>query len=96
MTRLRAAKRGGVAAKQPIYIDYEEEDDLFFSRKRKPTRKPVEREKHHVEKPHHERVEKERFVADKDRESNIDENSLYYIVRHSKSAIAVNIERPYL
>jgi hypothetical protein len=84
MTRQRT--RG--AAATVCYLE-DDEDDLYFSRKRKPNRKPVEREKH-VEKQqrNEERIEKP-LAADKDRESNIDENSLYYIVRHSRSATTV-------
>lgn len=32
----------------------------------------------------------ENVVVDRERDVNLDENSLYYIMRHSKSAIAVN------
>lgn len=88
MTRLRA--RGGIRDRPPI-ID-EDDDDMMFNpapvvvpRKRKVGRKPaverVEKERHVVEK----------VVVDRERDVNLDENSLYYIMRHSKSAIAVNI-----
>lgn len=87
MTRLRA--RGGIRDRPPI-ID-EDDDDMMFNpapvvvpRKRKVGRKPaverVEKERHVVEK----------VVVDRERDVNLDENSLYYIMRHSKSAIAVN------
>lgn len=93
MTRLRA--RGGVRDRPPI-ID-EDDDDMLFnpapvsSRKRKapgPRKAPVERvekEKQVVEKVP---VERERVAVDRDRDVTQDETSLYYIIRHSKSAIA--------
>lgn len=93
MTRLRA--RGGVRDRPPI-ID-EDDDDMLFNpapvsaRKRKaagPRKAPVERvekEKQVVEKAP---VERERVAVDRDRDVTQDETSLYYIIRHSKSAIA--------
>lgn len=96
MTRLRA--RGGVRDRPPI-IDEDEDDVMLFqqiqpkapARKRKaPTpRKPaaerVEKEKQVVERVP---VDRERAPVDRDRDVTQDESSLYYIIRHSKSAIA--------
>lgn len=87
MTRLRA--RGGIRDRPPI-ID-EDDDDMMFNpapvvvRKRKlPRKPPVERiEK---ERPIVERVVVER---DREREASQDETSLYFVIRNSKSAIAV-------
>lgn len=90
MTRLRA--RGGVRDKPPIIDDDEDEFFAPVARKRKTpaTRKPPGERKERVERPrkepvdrgHHERIDNEREIT-------TDENSLYYIVRHSKNAIAV-------
>lgn len=92
MTRLRA--RGGVRDKPPI-IDEDEED--FFApvvaRKRKPAapRKPPgeggER-RPRVDRPRKEHIDKEQERIDMERDVTTDENSLYFIVRHSKSPIA--------
>lgn len=88
MTRLRA--RGGVRDRPPI-ID-EDDDDMLFN----PA--PVSVRKRKVgagRKPAVERVEKEKPVVvekapvDRERDVTLDETSLYYIIRHSKSAIAV-------
>ncbi|XP_055322653.1 cohesin subunit SA-1 isoform X2 [Sitodiplosis mosellana] len=96
MTRLRA--RGGIRDRPPIIDD--DDDEIYHAppptqsaRKRKAGagRKPVaekivERvEKPVVEKPpvvHHHRGD------DRERDVTEDENSLYYIIRNSKSAIA--------
>lgn len=91
MTRLRA--RGGVRDRPPI-ID-EDDEEIFnparsVAKKRKvgaPKKQPVERvekEKPIVEKP------PPPVGADRERDVTQDENSLYYIIRHSKSAIAVS------
>lgn len=103
MTRLRA--RGGVRDRPPIIDDDDEEmfqpAPLVITRKRKPGagRKPaaerVEKEKPIVEKPP--RVVRASPVHpraaaggdDRERDVTQDETSLYYIIRHSKSAIAV-------
>lgn len=91
MTRLRA--RGGVRDRPPI-ID-EDDDDLVVpvpaapAKKRKiggARKQPVEREK---EKP----VAVEKPIVDRERDVTLDETSLYYIIRHSKSAIAVSINK---
>ncbi|XP_023305203.2 cohesin subunit SA-1 isoform X2 [Lucilia cuprina] len=91
MTRLRA--RGGVRDKPPI-ID-EDEDDFFAPvvRKRKaqaPRKPPGEgtgrREK--IDRPRKEHIDKEQERIDMERDVTTDENSLYFIVRHSKSPIA--------
>lgn len=91
MTRLRA--RGGVRDRPPI-ID-EDDEELFqvappivARTKRKPAvrKQPVER----VEKPEKERVEKPTSAVDRERDVTSDENSLYFIVRHSKAAISVS------
>lgn len=88
MTRLRA--RGGVRDRPPI-ID-EDDEDVFTARapvvtprKRKVGRKPA------AEKVEKEKPVVEKVVVDKERDVNLDESSLYYIVRHSKSVIAVCI-----
>lgn len=95
MTRLRA--RGGVRDRPPI-ID-EDDDDMLFNpapvsaRKRKapgPRKERVhvervEKEKQVVEKAP---IERERVAVDRDRDVTQDETSLYYVIRHSKSAIA--------
>ncbi|EAT39701.2 AAEL008506-PA, partial [Aedes aegypti] len=99
MTRLRA--RGGVPLKAPIIDD--DDDDIFFGtrydphqqqqqlqhKKRKAPRKargegaPREPREKRERVYHH---DDERVVVT-DRESTTDENSLYFILRHSKSAI---------
>ncbi|KAM7358049.1 stromal antigen [Cochliomyia hominivorax] len=91
MTRLRA--RGGVRDKPPI-ID-EDEDDFFAPvvRKRKaqaPRKPPGEGagRKEKIERPRKEHVDKEQERIDMERDVTTDENSLYFIVRHSKSPIA--------
>ncbi|XP_030376965.1 cohesin subunit SA-1 [Scaptodrosophila lebanonensis] len=90
MTRLRA--RGGVRDKPPIIDD--DEDDFFapVARKRKTpqTRKQPAERKERVERPRKEPVEKSHHQEriDNEREITTDENSLYYIVRHSKNPIA--------
>lgn len=86
MTRLRA--RGGVRDR-PNYIDDDDEEvfaraPVVTPRKRKVGRKPAA-EKVEKEKP----PPVEKMVVDKERDVNLDETSLYFIVRHSKSAIAV-------
>lgn len=91
MTRLRA--RGGVRDRPPI-ID-EDDEDMFVPvitrapvatpRKRKVGRKPA------AEKVEKEKPVVEKVVVDRERDVNLDESSLYYIVRHSKSAIAVSL-----
>lgn len=89
MTRLRA--RGGVRDRPPI-IDDDDEDvytrqraPVVTPRKRKAGRKPAA-EKVEKEKP----AEKEKVTTvDRERDVNLDESSLYYIVRHSKSSITV-------
>lgn len=90
MTRLRA--RGGVRDRPPI-ID-EDDDDVFTARARAPVITPRKRKV--GRKPAAEKVDKEKpivekVVVDKERDVNLDETSLYYIVRHSKSVIAVCI-----
>lgn len=90
MTRLRA--RGGVRDKPPIIDDDEDEFFAPISRKRKTpqTRKPAAERKERVERPRKEPVEKAHHERiDNEREITTDENSLYYIVRHSKNPIAV-------
>lgn len=90
MTRLRA--RGGVRDKPPIIDD--DEDDFFTPavRKRKPaiSRKAAGERRERVERPRKEHLEKENERFDIEREVTTDENSLYFIVRHSKAAIAVS------
>lgn len=99
MTRLRA--RGGVRDRPPIIDDDDEEmfnpAPMAITRRRKagagrkPAAERVEKEKPvHVEKPPREVVHRERDVHDRERDVTHDENSLYYIIRHSKSAIAVS------
>jgi len=90
MTRLRA--RGGVRDKPPIIDD--DEDDFFapIARKRKTpaTRKDPKERKERVERPRKEPVDKGHHERiDNEREITTDENSLYFIVRHSKNPIAV-------
>ncbi|XP_055537217.1 cohesin subunit SA-1 [Wyeomyia smithii] len=95
MTRLRA--RGGVPLKAPI-ID-EDDDDIFFGsrfeqqqqqKKRKAPRKPrgegVPKEPREKKERVYHHDHEERVVVT-DRESTTDESSLYFILRHSKSAI---------
>lgn len=87
MTRLRA--RGGVRDRPPI-IDEDDEDmfqqapPIVHRQKRKATT---------ARKPPAEKIVKEKEVVEKivDRERDVtqDETSLYFIVRHSKSPIAV-------
>lgn len=92
MTRLRA--RGGVRDRPPI-IDEDDEEmfqvapPIVARAKRKPAvrKQPVER----VERPEKERVEKPTSAVDRERDVTLDENSLYFIVRHSKAAITVSI-----
>lgn len=91
MTRLRA--RGGVRDKPPI-ID-EDEDDFFApvvrKRKAQTSRKPPGEgatRKEKVDRPRKEHVDKEQERIDMERDVTTDENSLYFIVRHSKSPIA--------
>lgn len=88
MTRLRA--RGGIRDKPPIIDD--DEDDFFapVARKRKQPgpRKPPGERRERVERPRKEHIEKEQERVDMERDVTTDENSLYFIVRHSKSAIA--------
>lgn len=91
MTRLRA--RGGVRDKPPIIDDDEDEFFAPVSRKRKTpqTRKPPAERKERIERPRKEPVEKAHHERiDNEREITTDENSLYYIVRHSKNPIAVS------
>lgn len=90
MTRLRA--RGGIRDKPPIIDD--DEDDFFapVARKRKqpgPRKQPGER-RERVDRPRKDHIEKEQERVDMERDVTTDENSLYFIVRHSKSAIAVS------
>lgn len=89
MTRLRA--RGGIRDRPPI-IDEDDEDMMLnpapvVARRRKlPRRPPVER----IER---ERPIVEKVVVERDREreeASQDETSLYFIIRNSKSAVAVN------
>lgn len=89
MTRLRA--RGGIRDRPPI-ID-EDDDDMLFNpapvvvRKRKLPRKPP------AERVEKERPVVEKVVVERDREREAttqDETSLYYVIRNSKAAIAVN------
>lgn len=86
MTRLRA--RGGVPAKPPI-IDDDEEETLMVKKRKMPKKVVVEKER--VEKVPVEKVTEkfEREKVDKTLK-NVDENTLYYIVRNSKSSIAVS------
>lgn len=90
MTRLRA--RGGVRDRPPI-ID-EDDDELFqvappivARTKRKPAvrKAPVER----AEKVVKEKVDRA-IVAEPEKDITTDDSSLYYIIRHSKSAISVS------
>ncbi|KAL1398175.1 hypothetical protein pipiens_009175 [Culex pipiens pipiens] len=95
MTRLRA--RGGVPLKAPI-ID-EDDDDIFFGAGRFEQRQELQKKRKAPRKargeggtpkePKEKRVyhEADDRVVVTDRESTMDENSLYYILRHSKSAI---------
>lgn len=95
MTRLRA--RGGVRDKPPIIDDDEDEFFAPVSRKRKTpqTRKPPAERKERIERPRKEPVEKAHHERiDNEREITTDENSLYYIVRHSKNPIAVSYKQP--
>lgn len=97
MTRLRA--RGGVRDKPPIIDDDEDEFFAPVSRKRKTpqTRKPPAERKERIERPRKEPVEKAHHERiDNEREITTDENSLYYIVRHSKNPIAVNLTKKYM
>lgn len=82
MTRLRA--RGGVRDKPPI-IDDDEEDEVPVIRKKKAGRKPAVERHPRVEKEKDHTKEQERI--DRERDVTTDESSLYFIVRHSKSAI---------
>lgn len=89
MTRLRA--RGGIRDRPPI-ID-EDDDDIvpapIIAKKRKvgsAKKQPVDR----VEKEKPVLVEKP--PVDRERDVTQDETSLYYVIRNSKSAIAVSIE----
>ncbi|XP_017860100.1 PREDICTED: cohesin subunit SA-1 [Drosophila arizonae] len=94
MTRLRA--RGGVRDKPPIIDDDEDEFFAPVSRKRKTpqTRKPPAERKERIERPRKEPVEKAHHERiDNEREITTDENSLYYIVRHSKNPIASIVDQ---
>lgn len=94
MTRLRA--RGGVRDKPPIIDDDIDEIIERSARKRKPPKPKV-----HVEREKPERIPKEKHdreptAYDKERDVTQDESSLYYIIRHSKAAIAVSFSFYYL
>lgn len=87
MTRLRA--RGGVRDKPPI-ID-EDEDDFWApvvrkKKQEKPKKPPGER-REKPERQRKEHIDKEQERIDMERDVTTDENSLYFIVRHSKSPI---------
>lgn len=88
MTRLRA--RGGVRDKPPIIDD--DEDDFFApvvkKRKQALPPKPPKEKRERVERTRKIDEDKEQERIDKERDVTTDEASLYYIVRHSKSAIA--------
>jgi len=92
MTRLRA--RGGVPTKPPI-IDEDDEDIFMANRKRKaPKAAPREVIPREPKPPKAPRVEREprqepeeRVV--REREITTDENSLFWILRYSKSTITV-------
>lgn len=91
MTRLRA--RGGVRDKPPIIDD---DDEEFYpaakklkkaaAPKKTPGEKPPRAERVRKENP-----EKDFERIDIDKDVTTDEHSLYFIIRHSRSAIAVNI-----
>lgn len=100
MTRLRA--RGGVPLKAPIIDD--DDDDIFFGggavvpiqplpkkikQKREPRapkqpRPPKLPKEPRVRREHEEKEQ----TTDREREITTDENSLFYIIRHSKSSIS--------
>lgn len=88
MTRLRA--RGGVRDRPPI-ID--EDDDDMFQLAPPIVHRPKRKAGGAPRKPAAEKVTKEKEIVEKtvDRERDVtqDETSLYFIVRHSKAAIAV-------
>lgn len=91
MTRLRA--RGGVRDKPPIIDDDDEEEFLPIAKRAKkaaaprktPGEKPPRAERARKENPDR---DLERIDIDKD--VTTDEKSLYFIIRHSRSAIAVS------
>lgn len=92
MTRLRA--RGGVRDKPPIIDDDDEEEFHPIAKKAKKTPGPkkVPGEKPpRAERIRRENIEKERDVdrIDIDKDVTTDEKSLYFIIRHSRAAIAV-------
>lgn len=90
MTRLRA--RGGVRDKPPIIDD--DEDDFYapvLKKKKGPTtKKPPTERRERVERPRKDDGDKEQERIERERDVTTDESSLYFIVRHSKSAIAVS------
>lgn len=94
MTRLRA--RGGVRDKPPI-ID-EDIDDLIVPvvKKRKQyTKQPKKlatEPRERIEREPRERVERAMATEKETRDVTTDESSLYYIVRHSKAAIATIVD----
>lgn len=88
MTRLRA--RGGVRDKPPIIDDDIDEFMPVLKKQKRPPKqiriKPIPEPRERIERePRAERVE--RTVVDRERDVTTDETSLYYILRHSKSAI---------
>ncbi|GAB0097039.1 SA [Sergentomyia squamirostris] len=94
MTRLRA--RGGVRDKPPIIDD--DIDDLIEPtvKKRKQYTKHVKKApaepRERIEREPRERQERVKDPEKETRDVTTDETSLYYIVRHSKSAIATIVD----